>query len=64
MGKFKWISEQERIEDEHAGALEEAKRIAMEETPRKVALLEQENMSLMVAIAELYEELQMIKGNV
>lgn len=61
MAKINWKSqsqiEQERIEAEQAKALEEAKRIAIEEAPVKVAMLQEENMSLMLASAETYEQM-------
>lgn len=61
MAKINWKSqsqiEQERIEEEQAKALAEAKRIAIEEAPSKVVVLQEENMSLMLASAETYEQM-------
>lgn len=61
MAKINWKSqvqiEQERIEAEHTQVLAEAKKLAIEEAPAKVAMLQEENMSLMLASAETYEQM-------
>ena len=61
MAKINWKSqvqiEQERIEAEQAQALAEAKKLAIEEAPAKVAMLQEENMNLMLARAETYEQM-------
>lgn len=61
MAKINWKSqvqiEQERIEAQQAHALAEAKKLAVEEAPAKVAMLQEENMNLMLASAETYEQM-------
>ena len=61
MAKINWKSnvqiEQERIEAEQAQALAEAKKLAIEEAPAKAAMLQEENMNLMLASAETYEQM-------
>ena len=61
MSKIKWKSKIQIEAERELEILEsrraEEKRLAIEEAPEKVAILQEENMSLMLASAETYEQM-------
>ena len=61
MAKIKWESkedEQKRIQEQEAARLEkESLETALKTIPPKVSTLEEENMMLMMASAETYEQM-------
>ena len=61
MAKFKWQSTEELLKEEEEVRLKEASEAILKEklseAPEKIKNLEEENMSLMLAAAETYEQM-------
>ena len=57
MAKIKWESKEEQLQKKEEMERVEALRRELLKTPQKVVSLEEENMSLMLAAAETYEQM-------